>query len=58
MPWLQEHTMNETLATSDVLLAAYENSKASAGPTWLHVLRAEALDAYRAAGLPNIRHDA
>ena len=57
MPWLQEHTMNETLATSDVLLAAYENSKASAGPTWLHVLRAEALDAYRAAGLPNIRHE-
>ncbi len=49
--------MNEALEKSDVLLSAYAASHASAGPTWLHVLRAEALDAYRAAGLPNIRHE-
>src|SRR5689334_2574411 len=49
--------MNETLDKSDVLLAAYAASHASAGPTWLHVLRAEALEAYRAVGLPNIRHE-
>lgn len=49
--------MVATETTTDVLLAAFENSKASAGPTWLHVLRAQALDAYREAGLPNIRQE-
>jgi Fe-S cluster assembly protein SufD len=49
--------MAATETTTDVLLAAFENSQASAGSTWLHVLRAEALDAYRAVGLPNIRHE-
>ncbi|NUO16869.1 MAG: Fe-S cluster assembly protein SufD [Planctomycetaceae bacterium] len=49
--------MNETLATSDVFLAAYEASRGSAGPAWLHVLRAEGLEAYRSLGLPTIRHE-
>ncbi|KAA0214839.1 Fe-S cluster assembly protein SufD [bacterium] len=57
MALAREYTMNQTLAQSDVLLDAYEASRGSAGPTWLHVLRAEGLEAYRSLGLPTIRHE-